>query len=351
MYVIKCANVNEALPQGVRFLRDNGVRTTSRNGPVLVSPVPVTTVYYKPQQRVLFSELRDANPFFHLFEALWMLAGRNDSEFPSRYAAQMAQYSDDGRTLNGAYGFRWRHYFGYDQLKQAIDELYTNPMSRRVVIAMWDGGSVREEQSGDFHKAIHGSLDVPCNTHVYLSLVTGMLDLTVCCRSNDIIWGAYGANAVHFSVLQEYIAVALGRQVGNLYQISNNYHAYIDRPDTQRLFNAGRFTPDDRYLPWAHPSNTRVMTASPSPLSFGSREIFDEAVKMFVDDPLNEDSAQVSSFIAAIARPMALAHAQHKSGDTEGAIARLKETNVDWHVAGAEWLERRLKAKLAKEQS
>jgi thymidylate synthase len=342
MHIIKCINVNSALSQGVRFLRDNGVLSASRNGPVLVSPVPVTTVYYKPQERVLFNALRDANPFFHLFEALWMLAGRNDSEFPARYAAQMAQYSDDGVTLNGAYGYRWRHYFGYDQLAWAVDELTHNPQSRRVVIAMWDGGNADEEMSGDFYKATHGSLDVPCNTHVYLSLVTGMLDLTVCCRSNDIVWGAYGANAVHFSILQEYIATALGCPTGTMYQISNNYHAYGARPDTQRLFTSSHSLLDDRYSP---------LSVSSSPLSFGKREIFDEAVRMFVDDPLSEISARFSSFIAAIARPMSLAHAQHKSGDTEGALSRLRGSRADWHVAGVEWLERRLKAKLAKEQT
>ena len=45
-------------------------------------------------------------------------------------------------------------------------------------------------------------------------------------RSNDMIWGAYGANAVHMSMLLEYMAAMTGFQVGIYYQISNNLHAY-----------------------------------------------------------------------------------------------------------------------------
>jgi thymidylate synthase len=55
-----------------------------------------------------------------------------------------------------------------------------------------------------------------------------VLDLTVLCRSNDVVWGAYGANAVHFSVLQEYLAGRIGVDVGVMYQFSNNYHGYVD---------------------------------------------------------------------------------------------------------------------------
>ena len=50
--------------------------------------------------------------------------------------------------------------------------------------------------------------------------------MTVTNRSNDMIWGAYGANAVHMSVLLEYMAGMLGYGVGAYYQFSNNLHAY-----------------------------------------------------------------------------------------------------------------------------
>ena len=70
--------------------------------------------------------------------------------------------------------------------------------------------------------------DYPCNTQIYFWERRGELNMTVTNRSNDMIWGAYGANAVHMSVLLEYMAAMLGYAVGTYYQFSNNLHAYTD---------------------------------------------------------------------------------------------------------------------------
>lgn len=128
----------------------NVLKEPSRNGPVLRIDEPVLITYTHPKERVLFNSARDANPFFHLYEALWMLAGRNDVASVAYYAKQMAEYSDDGRTLNGAYGYRWRHAPGYvdtptgggvctvDQLDLLVAHLKNNPTSRRAVLQMWN---------------------------------------------------------------------------------------------------------------------------------------------------------------------------------------------------------------------
>src|ERR1039457_2230941 len=104
MHVIQARNVNDALASGLEYLADKGVEEQSRNGPVIVAPGPVTTVYERPLERVLFSPLRDANPFFATMESLWMLAGHNDVVFPAYFAKNMMNYSDGGVTLHGAYG-------------------------------------------------------------------------------------------------------------------------------------------------------------------------------------------------------------------------------------------------------
>lgn len=214
-------NVHAALPEACRLLRDHGAIRDSRNGKVKVLQEPLATTYYRPCQRVLLWRERDANPFFHLFEALWMLSGRNDVEFVAKYAKQMSQYSDDGATFNGAYGYRWRkHFRGRDQLKEIIEALGSNHTDRRQVLSMWDGWH-------DPESALKGSKDVPCNLCATFDASDGkQLNMTVFCRSNDLIWGCYGANAVHFSVLQEYLAAGIGLNVGTYTQISNNAHIY-----------------------------------------------------------------------------------------------------------------------------
>jgi hypothetical protein len=159
MITIESRNVNDALWAGARMLREIGVERESRNGPVLVAPGPVSTVYFKPTERVMLHPGRDANPFFHLYESLWMLAGRNDLAPLTEYVKNMSNFSDDGgKTQPGAYGWRWRNHFksvnreqpftmggssvtrssNLDQISWAIQRLKADPNDRRVVIQMWD---------------------------------------------------------------------------------------------------------------------------------------------------------------------------------------------------------------------
>ena len=98
---------------------------------------PVIITYERPREKVLFNAARDANCFFHLYESLWMLAGRNDVQSLSYYNSNIARYSDDGKTFNGSYGNRWRAKFGVDQLSHIIKHLTSTPNSRRAVLQMW----------------------------------------------------------------------------------------------------------------------------------------------------------------------------------------------------------------------
>lgn len=349
MHVINAVNVNDALHHGLRHLQDFGHSEPSRNGTVRVAPHPVTTVYARPEERVLFSPLRNANPFFHYLESLWMLAGRQDVQFPARYAAQMQLYSDDNATLNGAYGYRWRNHFGYNQLSVVIAELKANPSSRRCVVSMWDAVDAQQlassvgapetgEYIGDLKFAIAGSKDVPCNTQIFFRVLAGRLDMTVLCRSNDAIWGTYGANAVHFSVLQEYMASQIGIGMGLYYQVANNFHIYTDRPDVNNLLESV-YVADDRYR------NARLNVVRRLPM-FNAPTVVEEELRQFMAEPTLMTTYRNDAF--NVGSIMAKGHALYKSGDLQAAIYLFTHLDIDWCVAGREWLERILDARRLK---
>lgn len=240
MKVIEARNVHEALPKALWLLEQCRIGCASRNGPVYKAPCPVSTVYHRPYERVVFWSQRDANPFFHLYESLWMLAGRRDLAPLTRYVSDFGKFSDDGETLHGAYGARWRRYpdadrslsdthMTADQLDVIAERLRADPDDRRCVLQMWDAR---------FDLGTHGK-DVPCNTvATFQRRGDGALDLVVFCRSNDILWGAYGANAVHFSMLQEYMALWIGCAVGSYTQISVNWHAYLNQLEKMKDLTA-----------------------------------------------------------------------------------------------------------------
>jgi hypothetical protein len=216
MFNVSTRNVNSAYNRLMPLLKAYGRPAETRNGVALALPAPAFIEFRMPCERVLFDANRNCNPFFHLVESLWMIAGRNDTAFVSQFNQNMMTYSDNGLTFNAAYGHRWRQHFGYDQIKSTCEALSKNPLDRRCVLAMWDGYN---DLSGE-------SKDYPCNTSIMCRVVDGALDFTITNRSNDLVFGLCGANAVHMSVLHEYMAARIGVPVGKWYHLANNLHIY-----------------------------------------------------------------------------------------------------------------------------
>lgn len=326
MFINNARNVNSALLNGIRLLSDYGVNSDSRNGPVLVAPHPVVTVTDKPTQRVLSIPGRKENPFFHFMEALWMLRGRNDVPFLTKYVQRMSTYSDDGKTIPGAYGHRWRKHFKFDQLAWAIKRLQADHNDRRVVVSMWDGAF-------DPLAADRGSKDVPCNTQIYFLISNNQLNMTVMCRSNDAIWGAHGANAVHFSMLMEYMASRIGVEIGTMYQWSNNYHAYVEFFESIQsiaLFEEGVV---DMYNNGAVPYP--MFDAGSNPLHW------DEDLDMFLDEPNMVGLRH--SFFRRVACPIEMSHRAWRQKDDPDRFKKALEiieqcAANDWKRACITWL-------------
>ena len=325
---IEVRNVNVALSEGLRHLYWAGVAEPSRNGPVLVAPGPVVTEYQRPLERVLFSPKRDANPFFHLMESLWMLAGRNDLAWPRHFNSRFGEYSDDGVTVPAAYGHRWRSYFGFDQLHAVIDELKRSPEGRRAVLAI--------HSADDLSRLAGGTKDMPCNGLVYFDRRFDALNMTVCCRSNDILWGAYGANAVHFSILQEFMASAVGVRVGVYRQFSNNYHLYTDVvPRTTMLALADECELTDHYRDWVRPY----------PLVSTDFHTWEHDLDNFMAEPLSEVDYE-DPFFTDVAAPMYYVWNERKEKIGTGMTAIKSIRATDWRRACLEWVARR-EAKVA----
>lgn len=457
-------NVNSAFKELVKFFDDGAndrketffrginpvVRETSRNGSVLRINEPIIITYTHPRERVLFNQARDANPTALLYESLYMLAGRNDVSPLVFYTKQFKEYSDDGKTLNGAYGYRWRSVrtpgevietYGderdgggitgpgtqvnrtlqrvdVDQLNIIVEHLKTNPNSRRAVLSMWNveddllqigGGTClqchggkqirRNKETGEIHGRLSyndeivpcprckgtgkdpGSKDVCCNTQVMFSIRedpdkrhgygtpdTGwfqpkFLDITVTNRSNDLIWGALGANYTTFSVLQEYMAARLGVSVGRYYQFTNNLHVYTDGLSgfKPQEWLADK-TPDyysDPNLSQSPPEGIAVTEYwgkdfKPHPLVHDPA-VFEEEVKSFVEHfkggtPPEELAENWDEpFLSDVAQPMMIAYACYKVNDFHGAFACVAGIEApDWRLACEAWLHRRYEQRKAK---
>lgn len=324
-------NVSEALFRGKQALLEQGREVNTRNGLALEFNTPVVTTYRLPTERVLFYPERDANPFFHFMESLWMLAGRNDVEWISQFNGRINNYSDDGKTFHGAYGYRWRNWFGRDQLKDCLMRLSTYENDRRAVLTMWDPKT-------DLVLTNDGK-DYPCNTQIYFWVRNKELHMSVVNRSNDMIWGAYGANAVHMSFLQEYMAGMLKLRVGQYYQYSNNLHAYVDVLEKLR-----NMQPD--YEPYINISDDNGEYESPPLIT--NPHSFDKELEEWFDAPEfleytgAEKTDYENSYLGTTASRIKKAWRMWKSKKIKVAIENAEEIHDRaWRKACVEWLQRR----------
>jgi thymidylate synthase len=316
-------NVNTAYCDGLHWLRVAGVKESSRNGAVIVSPEPILLTYHRPRERVLFSPLRDCNPTFFFMEALWMLAGREDVAF-LQYFNSKYNFTDDGKIVPGAYGYRWREKYGLDQLQYVIRELKHNPESRRATLVMSD--------AKDLMRIRQGTVDTPCNTGVYFDRRDGKLNMTVLCRSNDAIWGTFGANAVHFSMLQEYIAAGVGVKMGVYRQFSNNFHLYpANFPHD--LFEAAEEAKRHDYY-------SVMYNVEPMPMVQNFRQ-WEIELFTFMEDPLAAPQEYSEPFFREVAVPMYRAWYVRKTKQGTGLEEAQQIAAPDWRIACTAWIERR----------
>ena len=301
-----------------------GEKQDTRNGPALVFPSPVLLTIYQPTQRVISDPNRNANPFFHVMETVWMLAGRMNPQWLYRFNKRMAEFADrgplDSPVIWGAYGYRWLTHWG-DQVSKVIDILKKDPNSRQAVLTMWDP----HLDLGTNHK------DRPCNTHIYFRKEGPSLTMTVCNRSNDFVWGMMGANAVHLTYLHETIATSVGMSVGTYRVFTNNLHFYTELyPNTDQIWESADMT-----------------------YSVYDRGVFDEAPPCRPEPILapNETFRQLSQdcrcflrgafeminnkWLLSTALPMYLVYTENASPETIKA--------EDWKEASKQWLQRNRK--------
>lgn len=312
-------NVNDAYKQGVDLVLLRGDKEPSRNGEVITLPEPVLIEYLNPRERVLFDPSRDANPFFHFMEAIWMLAGEKAATWPVKFNKQMAEYANDDGEYDGAYGYRWRQHFGFDQITYVVDQLRADPFTRRAVIGMYDP---RTEKAG--------SRDVPCNTQIFFRIMRGRLNMTVTNRSNDAVWGAFGANAVHFSMLQEVVATMVGVPVGTYFQFTNNLHIYTGIPKVMKAVTEMEYL--NPYI--LYEVEPYALVQSPA--------TFLKDCENFVRDP--SATGSTNPLFYYVARPMYMAWQAYKEGDIGRAIAWCADIEAtDWRLACTQWLQRRQK--------
>src|SRR3990167_4752421 len=240
MKIFKGRNCNHLYIPTLRYILQQG-KSTNPRGLKTKEIYPAITLIKNPRERFLSCYGRNINPFFLVAEAVWILSGNGEVKWITHYNSQLNKYDDGYPDFHGAYGVRIRRYGKYkdalshmmwrtngevDQLKEVYNKLKKDKHTRQAVMSLWNPFFDNEE----------GSKDYPCNNISYFKIRDNKLHLHQILRSNDVNLGLYPTNVFQFSMIQEYLASALGIEVGHLLFFSDSLHCYIDG-ETKKLID------------------------------------------------------------------------------------------------------------------
>lgn len=171
-----------------------------------------------PRARLSRSEKKNTL-FSCLGEFLWYLAASDSVEFIEYFIERYRQYSDDGKTIYGAYGPRlFGTNGGINQVQNVIETLRANAASRRAVIQLF-----RAEDLAD--NLERRREDLPCTCTLQFTVRNHQLHLMVTMRSNDVFMGL-PHDVFAFTMLQELVARSLNVELGTYKHAVGSLHLY-----------------------------------------------------------------------------------------------------------------------------
>lgn len=139
-------------------------------------------------------------------EQAWFIIGsRKPEDFLRKYTKIWDAFTNPNDVVTVAYGYRWRKYFGRDQIKMLIDLLKAEPGSRHGVVVTWD--------PANDGLTLFKKKNIPCPYTFTVNIIGGRLHLHNMVRSNDMILGI-PHDVAGFALLQCILAQEIGVRPG-----------------------------------------------------------------------------------------------------------------------------------------
>ena len=135
---------------------------------------------------------------------------KTDSDFA-------VQYGD----LGPVYGKQWRNFGGVDQLTQLIEDIKSNPDSRRLIVSAWN--------PQDIPVMVKSGLP-PCHSLFQFYVVNGRLSCQLYQRSADVFLGV-PFNIASYAILTMMIAQVSGLGLGDFVHTFGDAHLYLNHMD------------------------------------------------------------------------------------------------------------------------
>lgn len=179
-----------------------------------------------------------------VYELLWFLSGSTHVDYLQENgvriwnewatAEQTARFNRPAGELGPVYGHQWRNYGatkdengrynndGVDQIAQVVEQIKTNPNSRRLIVSGWNPGEAEQVALP------------PCHTLFQFFVADNKLSCQLYQRSADLFLGV-PFNIASYALLTHMIAQVGGLGVGEFIWTGGDCHIYQNHREQVEL--------------------------------------------------------------------------------------------------------------------
>ncbi len=173
-----------------------------------------------------------------IYELLWFLRGDTNVRYLQEHGVSIwDEWADASGELGPVYGHQWRSWPDYnggtiDQISNLVQQIRTNPDSRRLLVSAWNVAEVDQMALP------------PCHCLFQFYVADGKLSLQLYQRSADVFLGV-PFNIASYALLLQMMAQVTGLQCGDFVHTLGDAHIYLNHLEQVQL----QLTREPRRLP------------------------------------------------------------------------------------------------------
>ena len=173
-----------------------------------------------------------------VYELLWFLKGDTNVKYLQEHGVRIwNEWADEAGDLGPVYGKQWISWQAADgsainQIAQAVEQIKSNPDSRRIIVNAWNVGDLPKMALS------------PCHALFQFYVADGKLSCQLYQRSADVFLGV-PFNIASYALLTMMMAQVCNLQPGEFVHTFGDVHLYNNHLEQARL----QLTRDPRPLP------------------------------------------------------------------------------------------------------
>jgi thymidylate synthase len=163
-----------------------------------------------------------------IYELLWFLRGDTNVKYLHDHGVSIwDEWADERGELGPIYGKQWRNWptadgRHIDQLTQVLQQLKSNPDSRRILVSAWNVGELDQMAL------------LPCHALFQFYVANGKLSCQLYQRSADALLGV-PFNIASYALLTHMLAQQCDLEVGDFVWTGGDCHLYLNHLEQTEL--------------------------------------------------------------------------------------------------------------------